>query len=57
MAWFPQSAISSRTEIVHDAITQYRSDDLSVASFEIECEGRVYFPGQNETTGTFSFIT
>lgn len=54
MAWFPQIVISSPTTIAHDAITQYRPDELSVPSFEIECEGRVYFPGQE---GTFSYIT
>ena len=29
----------------------------SVASFEIECEGRIYFPRQDETTGIFSYLT
>ena len=49
-----QRAISSPTMSIHDAITQYQPDDLFVSSFEIECEGRVYFPGQE---GTFSYIT
>jgi hypothetical protein len=56
MAWLPQRGIFSPTTIVHDAITQYQLNDLTVASFEIECEGRVYLPRQDETTGTFSYI-
>ena len=54
MAWHPQSAILLPTVIVHDAITQYQPNDLSVASFKIECEGLVYFPGQE---GTFSLVS
>ena len=58
MAWAPQN--TTPTTIVHDAITQYQYqlNDHSgpVTSFEIECEGRVYFPRHDETTGTFSYI-
>ena len=31
-------------------------DGLSGPSFEIECEGRVYIPRQDETTGIFSYV-
>ena len=53
MALFPQNVIILPSATVHDTITQYQPDDLSVPSFEIECEGRVYFPSQE---GTFSYI-
>ena len=55
MAISPQNAILSPSTIFHDAITQYQLNSSPVASFEIECEGRVYIPRHDETTGTFSY--
>ena len=56
MAWYPLYTFPS-PDAVHHAIIQYQLDELSVASFEIECDGRIYFLRQDDTTGTFSYFT